>query len=108
LKLRATVSDADRFRRALLTAVPDIGVAAFEIVRRAGYKNLIGSLLPIALGVVTLPGKMGSGRVDSKRVFPILATKMDRRSVRRCSSENTDHQVVYQKKPSHRDSSLFA
>jgi hypothetical protein len=73
---------------------PHVCVAGFEIFRSAGHKKLAGNLSPIALRIVTLPGKVWSGSVNIKRILKIVATQMDWHALRRCGEEDTRYQTA--------------
>src|ERR1035437_2926130 len=79
---RAVIDNSNRLRGINFAAVPDAGLPGLQALIIAGYQNLVSRLSPVALGTIALPRQMRNHRVNSQRIFEVIAAQMDRRSGR--------------------------
>src|SRR6201996_2363376 len=95
LKRRPGVGNANRFRRTLFTAIPDVWFGGPKRVRGACHQDLVGSLAPIALGVIALPGEIRLQGIDTERVLQIFAPEVDGPGVGGGSSEHQQGESLH-------------
>src|SRR5206468_13054309 len=107
LQRRPAVCDTDGFVGRLLIAVPDISSAVLKILSRAGNQDLVCGLAPIALGAVTLPGKVRRRVVNAERILAVVAAQFNRRCLRQHCGKNANHYRAKRTDWSHANCSCF-